>query len=124
MEYTLVQAPMEQIIIKQCQRERLPLPDKLANAPEVALGLELYYDAFWDLTTCRPAGFNIAAIPWLAMREYTVAYRFDSEQCDWLYYLMRVMDQAYMQHHAPKKGKKGKTGKWGPQQALGSSQKT
>lgn len=121
MEYALVQAPSERLIITQCQREGLALPDKIANAPELHMGLELYYDAFWDLTTCRPAGFSLGAIPWSAVHEYGQAFDFSYEQRDWMHYLIRVLDQAYMKHHAPKKGGKGKGKGWGPQQALGNS---
>lgn len=98
-------------------REGLPLPTKIANAPELQMGLELYYDAFWELDTCRPAVFGLGRIPWLAVREYSVAFEFDTEQSDWLYHLIRVLDGVYLKHHAPKI-KKGK--KWQPPRHSGS----
>lgn len=106
-------------------REGLPLPPKIANAPQLQMGLELYYDAFWELSTCRPTGWGLGPIPWHAMHEYAVAFGFDSEQRDWLFYLIRELDQAYLRHHAPKKGrsKSGGSSKWRPQGALGSSQR-
>ena len=128
LEYTLTQAPAEQAIIRQCMREGLPLPNRIANAPELQLGLELYYDAFWELSTSRPSGFGVGPIPWLAVCEYARAYDFDEEQSVWLQQLVRVMDKTYLEHHASKedsnKGKgKGGNSKWRPLAALGNLRK-
>ena len=102
-------------------REGRKLPAKIANAPELRMGLELYYDAFRELTTCRASGWSLGPIPWLAMREYAVAFQFSEEQSNWLYYLVRQMDEAYRDHHAPKKGKAGVKGsKWRPPKTWGN----
>lgn len=92
----------------QCQREGLPLPQKIANAPGLHMGLELYYDAFWELNTCRRV-----AIPWSEIVRYANEYDLNEEQRIWLSYLVRELDQAYLKHHAPKKAKKkGFFSKW------------
>lgn len=88
-------------------RQRKPLPEKIANAPELMLGLELYYSAFWDLTTCRQLGFGAAgAIPWSAIKDYAVAFDFDEEQAEDLFYFIRKMDNAYLEFYKPKEEKK------------------
>lgn len=94
-------------------RRGQPLPDRIANAPEVLLGLELYWQAFWELNTCRPAGWGLAPIPWSVMNDYATTFDFDDDQRESLFdYIMR-MDKAYRDHHAPPKPPKGKKG-WQP----------
>lgn len=97
-------------------RERLPLPRKIANAPELNFGLELYYDAFWDLSTCRMSGYSLGPIPWGSVNDYASTFEFDDEQRHALHYYIRVMDNVYVKFHSPKKGKK-----WQRQGASGSS---
>ena len=96
-------------------RERLPLPSKIAKAPTLHIGLELYYDAFWELSTCRATGWSIGPIPWSAVNDYATTFGFDSEQRDALHHHIRVMDNAYISHFTPKEGKGGK--KWRSQPA-------
>lgn len=102
-----MQAPIEQTIIKQCLRLGHPLPKRIQDAPQLQLGLELFYDAFWDLNGCRTFGMGMGPIPWTAIKDFAQAFEFDEEQFDDLYYYVRRMDDAYLKHHAPKKkGKK------------------
>jgi len=100
--YTLERGEVEQRLIKQCLKMRRPLPDSIQNAPALELGLELYWDAFWDLSTCRPSGFGAGPIPWLAIRDYGLTFGFDDEQLEDLFYLVRVMDNAYLEHYKKK----------------------
>lgn len=99
----LKQGPTEQRIIKQCMRARKPFPKAIQEAPHLAFGLELYWDAFWDLSTCRATGFGVGPIPWSAMRDYAVTFELDEEQQEDLYYLVRVMDNTFLDHHSEKK---------------------
>ena len=71
------------------------------------LGLELYYDAFWDLNSCRPSGWNLGPISWTTLHDYAKAYEFDEEQFSDLVHYVRELDVAYLDHQQ----KKGK-GKW------------
>ena len=97
-----MEGPAEERIIQQCMKQKKPLPEKIANAPELLLGLDLYYDSFWDLTTCRQVGFGVGSIPWASIRDYAVTFEFDEEQVDDLFYFIRMMDNAYMEFHRPK----------------------
>jgi hypothetical protein len=102
----LEQAPVEQRIIQQCTREGLPLPKKIANAPQLGLGLELYYDAFLELNSCRASGWGLMPIPWSAIRDYAETFDLDEEQFEDLYYYVRVMDTEFMKWHATHPGTK------------------
>jgi len=84
-------------------RERLPLPAKIREAPSLFQGLELYYDAFLELSSCRFTGFALGPIPWTAMRDYAEAFELDEEQKDDLFYFVRAMDVAYLEHQARRK---------------------
>ncbi len=94
---------MEQTIIKQSMRGGMPLPDRIANAPQLWFGLELYYEAFWELSTCRTSGWSVGPIPWLAISEYARVFQFSDRQSDNLFKYVRELDQAYLNFHSPKK---------------------
>ena len=108
---------MEAKIVKQCMRDRLPLPDAIANAPTLQLGLDLYFDAFWDLSSCRMSGFTLGPIPWSAIFDYALAYAYDEDQRENLVHYIRVMDNAYRDFYATKTG--GKT--WRSRTGSGNS---
>ncbi len=77
-------------------RERTPLPPSIQNAPELGLGLELYYGAFCDLDSCRSFGWGTGPIPWTAVRQWADTYDIYGEQFDDLVYFIRAMDAAYL----------------------------
>ena len=60
------------------------------------MGLELYWDAFQELNTCRAGGMGLSPIPWLAMIEYARTYDLDEDQTDDLVFFIREMDNAFM----------------------------
>jgi len=106
--YTLEQAPHERRIIEQCLRERLPFPQAIQKAPELWMGLELFYSAFLDLDGDRPSGWSLMRIPWTVMADYAHAYNIVDEQREDLFYLVREMDKAYVAHMDKKSKKKKK----------------
>lgn len=85
--------------------------DKVPVAPELRMGLELYYSAFWDLHTCRPIGMGEGPISWLSVDAYATARGFDEEQRDDLHHHIRVMDRAYLEHRAKQAEKDAKRGR-------------
>lgn len=94
---------MEQLIIRQCLRENKALPEKIQNAPELFLGLDLYYTAFLDLNSCRAIGYGEEGpIPWTAISIYCERKRFDSETTYDMFYLIRAMDNNYLKWKAEK----------------------
>lgn len=80
----------------------MPLPQAIANAPELELGLDLFYLAFMDLTTCRSMGFGEGPIPWSAVRDYCDELGLEGEQRDDMFIHIRLMDTAYLNHRASK----------------------
>lgn len=88
-------------------REGGRLPERIANAPQLQLGLALYYDAFWELDTCRSTGWGYGPIPWSAMRDYAVTFELEPEQEECLYYYVRRMDSEFLRFHS-------KGNKWQP----------
>jgi len=90
----------ERRIIVQCMRERLPLPQKIQHAPELHPGLELYYGAFFDLSTCRQVGFGVSPIPWNVIADYAQVYQFDDDQVDDLFHFVRHMDHTFINHQS------------------------
>lgn len=81
---------------------RKPIPDRIANAPELEFGLDLYYDAFWDLTTGRQAGLGASPIAYMDMRDYALAHEYDEEQIEFLFHCVRMMDNAYLEFYNKK----------------------
>lgn len=107
MLYALEQGTIEELIVTQCRRDGLPLPARIAGAPQLRTGLELYLTAFVELSTCRPSGFaGPGPIPWTAIREYAVAYRFSARQTSCLESLIRRVDRAYLEYCEKQNGKK------------------
>jgi hypothetical protein len=84
-------------------RERSPLPQFLINCPELQQGLELYFQAFMELSTCRGVGFGEGPIPWTAMMQWAVHNSLSDDQTDTLVYIMHEMDGAYLRHMAAKR---------------------
>lgn len=78
----------------------MPTPKAIENAPELALGLGLYYVAFWRLTTCRSPP---EPIPWLAIDQYATRHELTGEQYEDLLHHVRAMDIAYLKWKAARK---------------------
>lgn len=91
----LKHGPNEQTLAKQSYRMGLPLPDFIANAPELLQGLQLYLQAFFDLDTERSHAAGIVLIPWSAIKDYALANEFSEEQSEDLQFLIRKMDIAH-----------------------------
>lgn len=79
-----------------------PLPAKIANAPELELGLHFYMLAFNDLESERPVGMDVGPIPRSAMRDYAIELDLTDEEFDDLYHHVRALDIAYLKHRAKK----------------------
>lgn len=86
-------------------QRRLPLPDRIQNAPELELGLMLYLVAFWDLDSCRPLGYGEGPIPWTTIEQYAQLNGIEGEQCEMLHYHVRQLDNTYLKHRASKRPK-------------------
>lgn len=81
---------------------RLPVPDRIANAPTLWPGLDLYMDAFVELSTCRSyIGMNGTAgpIPYLAIDRYAERIGLDDpDEFEYFLGLVRRLDDAFLKH--------------------------
>ena len=70
----------------------------------------IYIEAFHELSTCRPSGFGISAIPFVAIVEYAKLYGIEGEDFDDFLYVIRAMDSELLRLEAKKQSKDGSTG--------------
>lgn len=103
----------EKTIVEQCRINKMPLPDFLKDKPEIKFGLEFYWKAFWELSTCRAIGMGEGPIPWGAMNDYAERHGIYGDEFDRFVLIIKGMDAAYLEHrhkmqkrNLPKKGKK------------------
>ena len=73
----------------------MPLPKSIADAPELMVGLDLYFEAFQKLSTCRGGD---GVIPWLAIDRYCTVLDLDEEQVECMHLNITDMDRAFLDH--------------------------
>lgn len=98
----LEMGPVEQALAKQAMRAGNKLPDRIANAPELKIGLQLYLQAFFELDSERSHAMAPTAIPWTSVKDYAQAFGFDEEQTEDLHFFIRRMDGEHLQRIARK----------------------
>jgi len=76
----------------------LPLPEKIANAPSLLPGLEIYYIGFMDLIASRQMGMSAGPIWWTTIQEYCDRYSLDEDQTEAMHSHVRDMDLVYLKH--------------------------
>lgn len=86
---------IEQSLARQSAQMGQPLPESIANAPELYSGLEIYLQAFNDLDSERSHAMGITRIPWSAIINYAKINEFNQDQTDDLVYLIRSMDSEH-----------------------------
>lgn len=92
----------EQSLAKQAIRAGQPIPSRIADAPELHIGLELFINAFLDLDTERQAGYSVGPIPWSKIKEYCEAHSFDAELSDDMFYFIKALDNSHLKRLAAK----------------------
>lgn len=93
---------VEQRMIQECYRRKKALPERIQDAPDLLLGLELYFNAFIELNTCRSTGWSAGPIPSWSVGEYADRLDLNEDETEDLHYHMRMMDQAFLKHMARK----------------------
>ena len=101
--YDLEQAPQERQVILQALKLRRPIPKKFREAPTIFFGLQIFYDAFWDLISDRPA--QGAPIPWAPVQHWAQVHGLDGEATESLHYFVRKLDVALLQFQRRKSPK-------------------
>lgn len=64
--------------------------------PELLDGLEAYYRAFEQLTSCRNVGLDEGPIPWTAIRDYANEHRIVGDMRSDLFHHVRALDNEYL----------------------------
>lgn len=73
------------------------------------MGLELFYKAFLDLTSCRGNGYGTEGpIPWDKIVQWAEKYELDEEQEDDLHYHIQMLDEVYLKFKAKKIAERNK----------------
>lgn len=75
-----------------------PLPDPIANAPEMPLGLGFFYKAFQELSSERMEG----PVPGSAIRAYCRDEGIKGELADDVMYHVRNLDNALLEYRRKK----------------------
>lgn len=90
----------EKTLLELAARQNMPIPDKILNAPELQPGLQLYIDAFNDLTYSRfnTQGF-VGRIHYTSMSQWCYDHNIDGDQRLDMIHLLTQMDQAYTDWH-------------------------
>ena len=104
----LEQGPVEATILRQCMMEGLEIPEKIANAPLLLPGLEVYWTAFMNLLSSRQIGLTASPIPWNIIQEYCDHQNLSEEQSEAMHYHIAMMDTAFLEHQQKKAPKSGK----------------
>lgn len=82
------------------------MPPKIRDKPVLLSGLSLFYDAFWDVATCRPSPGSL--IPWTAINSWAEAKGLDEETRGLLHRYIRKMDLAFLEWLRSKSAKDAK----------------
>lgn len=79
-------------MVASAKNNRNPLPKVILEAPQLFSGLEIYFQAFFDLDTERSHGMGLTPIPWSAILRYARYQELDEEQTEDLLHYVRAMD--------------------------------
>ncbi len=66
--------------------------------------LVFYLDAFRELSTCRPGGMDLLAIPFTAIAEYSMIWGLDDFED--FSYIIRILDNTFLELNASKNEEK------------------
>ena len=89
-------------MIRESYFRKKPLPDRIQNAPDLFLGLELFFNAFVELNTCRSTGWSAGPIPSWCIDEFADRSELNEEETEDLHYHIRMMDAAFLKYTARK----------------------
>lgn len=85
------------------------MPSSIVDAPAMEPGNELFWRAFWELSTCR-AEMQMP-IPWTAVHVWATAAGLDNEDSDTLHEVVRLLDAEFLAYIAERHKKGASDGK-------------
>jgi hypothetical protein len=93
-------AEKAQSIRDQARKMGMPVPDPINDRPELMLGLQFYWYAFWELSSDRQIGMSEGPIPWSSMDRWCRRHGINGDEFDRFILMMKHMDSEYMKHRA------------------------
>ena len=97
----------EQSIIASAKQARRPLPDRIANKPILKVGLQFYFNAFYDLSGERTISEGgVGHLTWSLLVKYADHYSLGFEETEDFIDIIRRMDHVYVAHMGKKYGSK------------------
>lgn len=102
MLYHLRNSQMESKIAEQSLKQFGRLPKEMEEAPELLEGLDIYLDAFFELSSERSIGMGEGPIPRSAIHEYCEREAIEGDLKQDLMYHVRAMDNAYLEFQSQK----------------------
>tara|TARA_R110000803_G_scaffold28011_5_gene65076 strand:- start:1317 stop:1637 length:321 start_codon:yes stop_codon:yes gene_type:complete len=106
----MVYLPHAKTIIGAAQARGHPVPGVYADPPNVRADLVQTYEAFGQVSTCRPAGFGgEGQIPWTVIMQYADYLEMDEldDRAEFTR-LIRAMDREYLEVRAEQQRAKSK----------------
>lgn len=101
-------AQSEKTILRQCAIQKLPVPERIKNAPELAYGLELFYSGFVNLSSSR-VGEGLSQVSWFDIHRYCKINGIKGDQRADFFYLIQGMDRHYLEKEMKKLKAKSKS---------------
>ena len=86
--------------------DRSRLPAWVQDEPIRYRGDEFYFQAFWELSSCRQFGDLLGPIPWLAIAAYADRKHLDSTTSEMFESIMRSLDEEYIKWQQEARGAK------------------
>lgn len=106
MLWQLEHGEHEAVVREQMRINKMPAPKWIAEKPELNIGLEFYYMAFWDLNGTRQvAQGGEGPIPWTSYNYYGHRHNVWGLEFDRFVYIMRYMDNEYLTYKHKKSEK-------------------
>ena len=105
------QGAREAKIVAQAKKMNMPLPESIANKPEIQEGLGFYWEAFSELTSDRALGMAEGPIRWTAINAYAYRHGLWGDDFDRLVTIIRCMDSVYLDKRSQQSSKSLKTGR-------------
>jgi hypothetical protein len=96
MLYHIGTEPIQQHVAATAHLLTGKAPSTFKESPELRWGLQLYFDAFFDLDSERSHGVGYTRIPWHCIVAYALYHQFNDDQTDRLLIHLRAMDSAFI----------------------------
>ena len=78
-------------------KDESEIPAALLDEPKLLQGLNLYYNAFWELFPDRQLGMSVGPIPYSSIIMYCREWNLDGELSGIMLKLVRKMDGTFLE---------------------------